>query len=368
MIGISILSLVLIVALAVFIFLWTSPQVGRAPSKAQLAEYDKTDHHKDGKFFNYEHTPMPMPGWRAMWEFMKTDPKRSPSINIEVQKIDSLEIVGRKGGPSQVTWFGHSAFLVEMDGKIILLDPMLGEKPSPHPWFGSARYNKDLPLAIEKHPEIDAVLFSHDHYDHLDYPTVMKIKDRVKAWYVPLGLDNHLMRWGVDSNRIFVADWWDSFDANGLQFTSAPARHFSGRSLGDQSNTLWCSWILESDAEKIYFSGDGGYGSHFKEIGERHGPFDLAMMECGQYHEAWSNIHMMPEETVQAGIDVEAKVIMPIHWGAFTLALHSWTDPIERAKAEATAKGIPLTSPAIGETFQLGQETYPNSEWWELYR
>jgi len=317
---------------------------------------------------NLVKTEMAAPDLSITLEFFKSDPARSPAKDVDVQKLDSLEIEDYRSRATRITWFGHSAFLLEMQGQVILLDPMLGETPSPHPWLGSSRYSRSLPLSLDELPQIDAVLFSHDHYDHLDYPTIKKIKDKVRMFYVPLGLDNHLIRWGVEPARIQAGDWWESFDFEGITFTAAPARHFSGRGITDRNSTLWCSWIIEGKKDKIYFSGDGGYGPHFKKIGEQYGPFDLALLECGQYNLAWQDIHMMPEETVQAGIDVRAKWMIPIHWGAFTLSLHSWTDPIERASAKAKELGVNLSSPRIGEAVVLGKNKYPTYAWWLDYQ
>jgi len=254
-----------------------------------------------------------------------------------------------------------------MDGKKILLDPMFGDTPAPHPWLGSKRYSDGLPIEIEKLPRIDFVIFSHDHYDHLDYGSIQKLKNKVGHFYVPLGVENHLIAWGVPASAISVLDWWDETNAMGIELICAPARHFSGRGLMDRASTLWCSWIIKGKEQKIYFSGDSGYGPHFKEVGDKHGPFDIALMECGQYNEQWEAIHMMPEQTAQAGVEVQAKMIMPIHWGAFTLALHSWTDPVERVLLEAKELDLPVATPIIGEPIIVGDSLYPKSTWWKDY-
>lgn len=292
---------------------------------------------------------------------------RNPITPPEVQMVDSLDIVNRPSEQCRLTWFGHSAFLLEMDGKKILLDPMFGDTPAPHPWLGSKRYSDGLPIEIEKLPRIDFVIFSHDHYDHLDYGSIQKLKNKVGHFYVPLGVENHLIAWGVPASAISVLDWWDETNAMGIELICAPARHFSGRGLMDRASTLWCSWIIKGKEQKIYFSGDSGYGPHFKEVGDKHGPFDIALMECGQYNEQWEAIHMMPEQTAQAGVEVQAKMIMPIHWGAFTLALHSWTDPVERVLLEAKELDLPVATPIIGEPIIVGDSLYPKSTWWKDY-
>ena len=253
--------------------------------------------------------------------------------------------------------------MIEMDGKVILLDPMFGQVASPHPWMGTNRYNSTFPLEIEELPKIDVVVFSHDHYDHLDYGSVDALKDKVDHWLVPWGLDNHLVSWGVNPNKISALDWWQESIRIDIEFVLTPSRHFSGRGITDRMVTLWRSWVIKGASDNIYFSGDGGYGSHFKEIGEKYGPFDIGLMECGQYNEKWADIHMMPEESVQASLDVNAKVMMPVHWGAFTLSVHSWIEPVQRASIEAERLGVKMTTPKIGEQIILN-ESYPTSKWW----
>ncbi|MCL4138462.1 UNVERIFIED_CONTAM: hypothetical protein GTU68_034280 [Idotea baltica] len=233
--------------------------------------------------------------------------------------------------------------------------------------LGSKRYSKELPINIEQLPAIDLVLFSHDHYDHLDYQSILLLKDKVKQFYVPLGLGAHLEKWGVSPERIKELDWWEEANFEGLQLACTPARHFSGRGLGDRFTTLWASWVIKGKYDNIYFSGDSGYGPHFKEIGEKYGPFNFSMMECGQYNERWDNIHMMPEETVQASIDIKAKQMMPIHWGAFTLAMHPWQESVERATAAAEKMNVKMVLPQIGQTISINEEPLPTERWWEKY-
>lgn len=221
-----------------------------------------------------------------------------------------------------------------------------------------------LPIAIEKLPKIDAVVISHDHYDHLDYESIKKLKTKVDAYFVPLGVGVHLEAWDIDSTKITEMDWWEEKTFENIQLVCAPAQHFSGRKFSNGQSTLWSSWIIKTDSTSIYFSGDGGYGTHFKEIGEKYGPFDFAMMECGQYNKMWPDIHMFPEETAQAGVDIQAKAIMPIHWGAFKLALHSWTDPIERVSKKAEELQIHLVAPEIGEPIVINALPKSNMVWW----
>ncbi|MCB9063830.1 MAG: MBL fold metallo-hydrolase [Chitinophagales bacterium] len=370
MTGIIILSVILLLTVVTVIFVNTSPQFGGKPTKEQKLVYATTGYYTDGKFVNQIASEMEVGVKDIPWllyEQLKGDPHRQPTSKFDVQHIDSMDIELKPDSISRLTWFGHSAFLLEIAGKKILLDPMFGDVPAPHPWLGKSRYSNGLPIEIEKLPKIDAIIMSHDHYDHLDYGSIMKLKEKTEQFYMPLGVGAHFRKWGVAENRIHELAWWDDIVLDSLKFTCTPARHFSGRGFTDKATTLWASWVIQSPDKNIYFSGDSGYGPHFKEIGKKFGTFDYAMMECGQYNEKWQAIHMMPEETIQAAIDVNAKITQPIHWGAFTLSLHSWTDPIERASKEAGKRNMALCTPAIGEPVLIGQE-YPNNPWWEKYK
>lgn len=359
--------IVLVLVIVTFLVLNFSPQFGATPSKAQKKEFEKLENFEDGKFVNQIETLMNIRFGKMVSQMFGPSENRKPSHMIEPEHIDSLSIVNYDGVPARLTWFGHSAFLLEIRGKVILIDPMLGERAAPFSWTGPQRYSNGLPIAIEKLPKIDAIILSHDHYDHLDYGSILKLKDKTSRFYTALGVGNHLVRWGVNPELIEELNWWEETALDDIELACAPARHFSGRGMFDRNSTLWCSWIIRTDSTNIYFSGDGGYGPHFEEIGKRYGPFDISMMECGQYNEQWQAIHMMPEETVQAAMDVKSKLLLPIHWGAFTLAFHEWTDPVERARKEANSLGMPITTPFIGQPLYIGQDQYPDDPWWEEY-
>ena len=295
-------------------------------------------------------------------DLLKGNPNRKPRVALPMETMSPYRT--QDAEPARVTWFGHSALLVEIEGKTLLLDPMFGRTPSPVPLFGSKRYSERMPVEIEELPPIDAVLLSHDHYDHLDAGSIKRLRGKVRQFFVPLGVGSHLKRWGVDPEKVREHNWWDESAFEGLKLACTPARHFSGRSLTDRNSTLWCSWVIAGERAKVYFSGDSGYGPHFKQIGDKYGPFDMTLMECGQYDERWAAIHMMPEETVQAHVDVRGDVMIPIHWAAFTLSLHDWTDPVERALRAAEERGIRIATPRIGETVAICAEEYPSSVWW----
>ncbi|UOQ67407.1 MBL fold metallo-hydrolase [Hymenobacter volaticus] len=302
---------------------------------------------------------------KVLWKFLfHKEPNARPLGPLPMQQLDSLSIVRKSPDLLRVTWFGHSASLVELAGKNILFDPMLSIDLGPSAWLTPPRYNATLPITPEQLPPIDAVLISHDHYDHLDYQTIRRIKSKVAHFYVPLGIGPHLRKWGVAPERITEMNWGDEAKLPGLTVVCTPSRHFSGRGLTNRNSTLWSSWVLKSDSKRVFYSGDGGYSPHFKAIGAAHGPFDLALIECGQYDQQWSQIHMMPEQSVQAAVDVRGKVMLPVHWAAFTEANHAWTDPIERATAAAMRLQMPVTTPRLGEPVVVGSGPLPSSPWW----
>jgi L-ascorbate metabolism protein UlaG (beta-lactamase superfamily) len=363
---ISFLAIILFIVLIGVLFVNLSPEFGAKPSKEKKASYEQLDYFSEGKFANLIPTKMDMDLGKALKmipEFFKNDSSRAPSFQLPIVSRDSLELV-EDSIPTRLVWFGHSAFLLQIDGKNILIDPMLGEVPAPNPLLGKKRFFKDLPIEIEKLPQIDLIIISHDHYDHLDYGSIQKLKGKTKQFYVPLGVGAHFERWGVSPDQIHEMEWWEEADVAGLTLAFTPSRHFSGRGPNDRFSTLWGSWVIRGRKDNIYFSGDSGYGPHFKEIGDKYGPFDFAMMECGQYNRRWKEIHMVPEETALAGRDVKAKIIMPIHWAAFTLAMHSWTDPVERVTAKAKEINQPLFVPKIGEFIILKDSLRTKEEWW----
>jgi len=369
MVLLSILSTIMVIAIVGVIFVNWSKEFGGNPSEQKIAAYSKAENYntKDKKFENLIPTSMDMSFnsvVSTMIEFIKGNPKGRPTKALPIIKIDSLQVV-ENTAKTRLIWFGHSAFLLQLEGKNILLDPMLGDVPAPHPLLGGKRYSKELPIEIEKLPTIDAIIISHDHYDHLDYGTIEKLKSRTKAFYVPLGVSAHFEAWGVAPERIHEMNWWDETKLGNIQLAFTPSRHFSGRGLTNRNSTLWGSWVITGKEDTLFFSGDSGYGDHFKTIGDKYGPFDFAMMECGQYNEKWAQIHMMPEETAQAGVDVKAKTLMPIHWGSFTLALHDWTDPVARVTKAAKPLNIEVLIPKIGESLWMEDLKVSNGDWWK---
>lgn len=352
-----------IVTIAVIIFVNTAPQMGKQPNGNDLARIKQSPNYKNGKFINLVETHLASAGdlFKVLPEVFFGSHKK-PSSPLPVRFEDNSD--RENDTVCAITWYGHSTLFLEIQGKRILIDPMLGNVSAPV-IFGSRRFPYENPIPIGSLTNIDAVILSHDHYDHLDYQSIKTLKDKVHHFYTPLGVGSHLKRWGIPETRITELDWWDTTNFEGIELVACPARHFSGRSFSDGNATLWTGWVIKGEYQNLYFSGDSGYGDHFKEIGEKYGPFDLALIECGQYNLAWKDIHMLPEESVQAGLDAKGDLLMPIHWGAFKLAVHGWTEPIERFKAECLKNGISMIHPMIGERFKVGQD-YPSEEWWKL--
>jgi L-ascorbate metabolism protein UlaG (beta-lactamase superfamily) len=297
-------------------------------------------------------------------EIAKGNPNARPKEPLQVQRI-TKSFFSRSMDNASVTWFGHSTSLIQLDGKLLLLDPVFTDYTSPFR-IGGRRYSEQMPIGIEELPEIDAVLISHDHYDHLDFRAIKKLRNKVRKFLVPLGVGSHLERWGVDTERIVELDWWAEVEVFNLKFRCTPAKHSSGRGFG-QNLTLWCSWIIEGRHTNVFYSGDSGYGPHFKEIGEKYGPFDLTLIESGQYdNKGWWPFHMFPEETVQAHIDLRGNLLLPVHWGAFTLAIHDWDEPIERALKAAHERKVFIATPRIGETVEISLSNVPLTPWWRV--
>ncbi len=351
---IIILTIVAII-LGINLFIWFHPTFGARPKYINQEKLEASPNFKNGKFQNLETTTM-MTGENTRSEtfkkFIKGVENDRPTEPLESIKFEKEQFLNSNNHIA-FTWFGHSTVLININGKIVITDPVFTKAASPVPFFNkSFEYQNNYSVDIL--PDIDVVVISHDHYDHLDYKTIQKINSKTKKFIVPLGVDAHLLRWGIPANKIEIADWYDSIETDStLKFTSTPARHFSGRSTKDRDKTLWSSWVIESENSKIFFGGDSGYGNHFKEIGEKFGPFDLTFIECGQYNENWSQIHAMPEQTVQAHIDVKGKFLLPIHWSKFRLSVHSWTEPIERAKMASKNQEVNLLNPKIGEIVTL---------------
>ncbi len=350
---IIILTIVLITLLIV-LFVSLHPVFGGKPKGEELSRIVNSDNYMDDEFKNLEPTQLMQEDgsmFSTMWEWIKGPVNGKPD-RVVTNEFITEEFMSLDDGTFNYTWFGHSSVLLNLDGRVVLIDPVFNGYASPIPGINKS-FRFTNPVDIEKIPLIDILLISHDHYDHLDKPTIDRIDHKVSAYYVPLGVKAHLVRWGIDPDKITIADWWDEFELDAsFRLIATPARHFSGRGT-KRNTTLWCSWVLSGKNGNIYFGADSGYGKHFKEIGDKYGPFDLTMIECGQYNTKWANIHAMPEESVQANIDLGGKNMLAIHWSKFQLALHSWTEPIERARLAADSLGVNLLEPVIGDVEKI---------------
>lgn len=335
---------------------------GKLPGGERLERMLQTPTCKDGIFYNLAETNMVFTP-KTMVDTIQqgvTTKEKSPARPLPGLRTDLIK--HRTDTPS-VIWFGHSSYLIHYDGKNILVDPVF-HNASPIP-FTVTPFKHNVPYKAEDMPDIDLLVITHDHYDHLDYKTFVKIKDRVKHIVCQLGAGEHFEYWGYDKGRITELYWWEKAEVMpGVFFTSQPTRHFAGRSL-KRNSSLWGAYVLQIPGYQLYLGGDSGYGSHFKKTGDEFGPFDLAILECGQYNVNWHAIHMMPEETVQAAVDLQAKVLLPVHWGKFRLSTHAWNESPTRALAEAQRLNVKLTSPMLGEAVEL-DKYYPEKPWWEL--
>ncbi|WP_295990661.1 MBL fold metallo-hydrolase [Rugamonas sp.] len=283
-----------------------------------------------------------------------------PARPIPVHAITRQQLLD---APDQSVFrLGHSTVLLKLNGELWLTDPVFSQRASPVQWAGPSRFHQP-PIGIEDLPPIKGIILSHDHYDHLDYAAVLALAGKTEHFITPLGVGDRLIAWGIPAAKVRQLDWWQPTQVDGVKLVATPAQHFSGRGLRDGNTTLWSSWVIEAGGSRIFFSGDSGYFKGFKEIGEKYGPFDLTMIETGAYDPQWPDIHMQPEETLQAHIDVKGKVLMPIHNGTFDLSMHPWHEPFERIAALAAERRLPLATPEIGLALGIRQ---PQAEdhWW----
>jgi len=330
------------------------------------ARYEESPNWKNGSFQNIEETPVAgniceIPG--IIYKQLSSRKEQIPSQPLPVVPFDLEAFLAPSEG-AKFIWYGHSVVLMRINGKTLLIDPMLGPNTTPIAPMATKRFSPNSLDLIDTFPEIDVILLTHDHYDHLDMASIDRLKSKTKQYFVALGAGRHLEAWGVEGDRITEFDWWDEEAFADIQITYTPTRHFSGRGLTDRQKCLWGGWVFQTEAEKIWFSGDGGYGEHFKEVGRRKGPFDFAFMECGQYNDDWRPIHLFPDESVQAAIDAGVRLAMPVHWAGFPLSYqHAWHEPPEDFVVAAKEKGIPYCLPKIGEIFDGA--TALEEEWWK---
>ncbi|MBB3223794.1 MBL fold metallo-hydrolase [Pseudoduganella umbonata] len=299
--------------------------------------------------------------WRALFNKPAGTVPAAP-IPVEAMTRGAID-----AAPDNTVWrLGHSTVLLKLEGGLWLTDPVFARRASPFSWLGPARFHAP-PLALEELPELEGVILSHDHYDHLDRAAVLALAARARHFITPLGVGDLLVNWGVPAAKVRQLDWWRSIKLGKVELTCTPAQHFSGRGLSDGNSTLWCSWVIAGATHRVFFSGDSGYFRGFKAIGDRYGPFDLTMIETGAYDVEWPDVHMQPEQTLQAHIDLRGKVLLPIHNGTFDLAFHVWQEPLERIAALAERHEQRLATPVIGAPLSLAAPHAP-SRWWRRER
>ncbi|MER5871968.1 MBL fold metallo-hydrolase [Streptomyces sp. NPDC002044] len=339
---------------------------GADPSGARLERIRRSPNFADGVFQNPVGARTRPSG--SMREFAKIyfhkeqRLRRNPGAPIPVYPTTLAELARPPASGLRVTWMGHSSVLAEIDGRRVLFDPVWGDRCSPFPFAGPKRLHP-VPVPLASLGDVDVVVISHDHYDHLDLPTIKSLAGTDTVFAVPLGVGAHLERWGVPADRLRELDWNESTEIAGLTLTATPARHFCGRGLRNQQHTLWASWVVAGADHRIYHSGDTGYFPGFREIGAAHGPFDATMIQIGAYSEYWPDIHMTPEEGMRAHLDLQGGIphgtMLPIHWGTFNLAPHPWDEPGEGTVAAAGESGAAIALPIPGQPFEPGTASVP---------
>jgi len=332
--------------------------------EAAFAKIQKSPQYRDGKFRDAVEWKQPTftEYVGVMWEFLFGGEQRTPNRALPRQNIDMERFQDASKNQLTVFWAGHSSLFINIDGYKILTDPVFEKKVS---ILGPARFNGDAPLDVNKIPLVDVVIVSHNHYDHLNKYSIQLLNGKTKKFIVPLAVGAQLRQWGVPANKITELDWWEELKVTDeLTITATPSQHFSGRGLTDRDKTLWASWVIKAPRHKVFFSGDSGYFEGFKKIGGKYGPFDMTFIECGAYNEKWRHIHMYPEETVQACLDLKGKLLQPIHWGTFNLSMHSWYEPMERVSKAAEAAGVKIATPVVGGITEY-DKNIPTEKWWK---
>lgn len=322
---------------------------GQRADGARLARMRASPRWHDGAFVN------PQAMWNdfrgAMTGTFDTSDDASPSGAVAVVRPSARAFAKAPASGLRVTWFGHSSTLIEIDGIRVLTDPIWSERASPVGWAGPTRWYSP-PIALESLPPIDAVVISHDHFDHLDRATIMAMRSWSNLFIVPLGIGAHLASWGIPDARVVELDWWESKIVGGVQIVATPSRHASGRMLPQSDRTLWAGYAMLGATHHAFYSGDTGLHDTLEDIGRKLGPFDVTLIESGQYDAAWPDWHLGPEQAVEANRLVRGRVMIPVHWGLFQLAFHSWTEPVERVLAAGRCQGVDVLTPRPGESVE----------------
>jgi L-ascorbate metabolism protein UlaG (beta-lactamase superfamily) len=327
------------------------------------ATYVESPQQHDGKFRNVV-PRKPIGFFKTLalaWRVLTEKPDTTiPHAAIPVQRLTAAALADAPD--ASLFRLGHSTLLLKLDGEFWLTDPVFSERASPVQWMGPKRFHAP-PIDIEELPPIKGVILSHDHYDHLDHAAILRLAPKVEVFVTPLGVGDRLIAWGIDAAKVRQLDWWQQTQIRGVRLVATPAQHFSGRGFSDGDRTLWASWVILAGDLRIFFSGDTGYHAGFKAIGERFGPFDVTLLETGAYDAQWADVHMQPEETLQAHLDLKGDWLLPVHNGTFDLAMHAWNEPFDRIHALAEARGVKLATPSMGEQLSL-REPHAGQRWW----
>jgi L-ascorbate metabolism protein UlaG (beta-lactamase superfamily) len=365
----TIVTLIFITACGV-LFLENWPEFGGTVSGERLKRAQTSRHYHDGEFVNtLPHPPLELGDvWGYFTEQFFGNQARVPPSVIPLSVIPPASLESRSPPGLRTIWFGHSSLYIELNGLRLLIDPVFSDYASPFDGIGPKRFHPP-PIAITDLPKIDAVIISHDHYDHLDMRTAQYLSSKGTQFLVPLGVGSHLDEWGAPGRQITELDWWESAEIKGLTIVCTPAQHYSSRGIFDYKETLWSSWSIIGPKHRVFYSGDTGFANHFQQIGERLGPFDLSLIKIGQYGPgaSWIYSHMDPEHAIEAHLAVRARRMLPVSWGTFNIAFHDWDEPIERAVKSANQKIVELVTPRVGE-FVIAGKTFDSSRWWEEVR
>jgi L-ascorbate metabolism protein UlaG (beta-lactamase superfamily) len=363
---VNIIGVLFVLILIGGIIFMRQPQFGKKSSGERLERIRNSPNYKDGKFQNLsKNTDL---GGESSFNlygmlkeiFFKRNGRRQPSGELPSVKTDLKNL---KSDENVVIWLGHSSFFLRLDGKTMLIDPVIGGYASPTSIYNRSYKGSDI-YTSEDFPYIDYLFISHDHYDHLDYETIVKLKPKIRKVITGLGVGSHFEHWGYDKSILIEKDWYESAElGEGFEAIFTPSRHRSGRGI-KSNQTLWGSFVIKTPSSKLFYSGDTGYGPHFKDIGEKYGPFDIALMECGQYSRYWRQSHMMPSEVVQASVELKARKILPGHWAKFTLSIHDWDEPINMITEESELRNITLVHPMIGEKVYINMDNI-TKKWWK---
>lgn len=361
---IYIISLCIICVIIVLAYM-QHPKFGAKATGDRLTRMLQADNYKDGVFQNKNHTPSITEGF-TYWEVLKdfffsntshTSPNKAiPSIQTDFSQLNY--------NLNQFIWFGHSSYLLILEGKTFLIDPVLSGSASPIASSIKA-FQGSNNFSVEQLPAIDYLIISHDHFDHLDYETIVKLKAKVDTVICPLGVGAHFEKWGYSNNQLIEKNWHESASlTNNIDIHFTPARHFSGRTF-KRNTTLWTSYVLKTPNLNVFIGGDSGYDTHFKEIGAKFGPFDWAIIENGQYNEKWRYIHTLPSEQVNVIQDLQANNVIAVHNSKFKLANHPWNEPLDKMKHNCDSANINLATPMIGEVLMLNDNNVSSFNWWE---